>query len=154
MAASLSCEVEVCGLAPASLELSPSATGQSHRNQPDMRRKLTVSAETVCAEMASIVRHAVNNQARRGAKMDEAHTVAARHLGMTPRRVRAYLYGEVYSVPAHEALSIVEGGRRAAEAQLTALNAEIAAEREQLERLKSRCEAVSAMFSAAGGSTR
>lgn len=97
--------------------------------------------------MARVVDVVVGAYRRRGMKAEHAREAAARHLRVSPRRVRAYLGGEVQSVPAHEAIAIMEGFARAR----AALETQIAAEREQLARLETRCEAVSSMLSGGEG---
>jgi len=120
-----------------------------------MRSFFSVSErESVREQMAAIVRRTVEPMRRGGMKNEQAMEVAARKLGITPRRVKAYLYGEVHSVPAHEAAGIVAGWRRSSGARIEALQAEIAAEKSHLERMERQCADVSTMLRAASEAAR
>lgn len=141
---------------PAPRSLVPASTqGQSHGEIPNMRRYDSVIArENVRDEMAAIVRRTVDPLRRGGMKTEQATEVAGRRLGISPRRVRAYLYGEVFSVPAHEAVGILDGWRRSQAARIEALEAEIEAERRNLEHMDARCRDVSAALAGAAGMKR
>lgn len=120
-----------------------------------MRRNVSdIARESVRENMAVIVKRTVAAQRRAGMKGGEAMAVAARRLGITARRVKAYLYGEVHSVPAHEAAGIVEGWRRSSEARIEALQAEIAAEKSTLEKMERKCADVSTMLRVASEAAR
>lgn len=113
-------------------------------------KNLSTDRATVVDKMTGFVTALVAGYRRRGMKAEHARETVARHLRVSPRRVRSYLYNEVQSVPAHEAIAIAEGWARAQ----AALEAEISHEREKLRGLKTQCEAVTALFSAHGDSGR
>lgn len=144
------------GLAPSGRDLFRVPTQeQSHRGFPRMRRNVSDSTrESVREGMAFIVKRTVAAQRRIGMKGDEAMAVAARRLGISARRVKAYLYGEVHTVPAHEAAGIVAGWRRSSEARIEALQAEIAAEQSNLEQMERQCADVSTLLRAASEAAR
>lgn len=75
---------------------------------------MSATAELTIAELRGIVARAVEPHRDRG--MKAAWHAAARQLGITARRVRAYLAGEVRSVTAWEAEQL-----RAREAEILAL---------------------------------
>lgn len=122
------------------------------KNAANSLAKSASHRETTVSSMGAIVGRLVGALRRRGMKAEIARAAAARHLGITPRRVRSYLSGEVETVSAHEALAITEGWQKAVRAQMATLEAEIEAECAALMRLETRCESVSALLSAVGGS--
>lgn len=75
-----------------------------------MRGKFYMSAEQISADMGRIVRETVGGYRRRGMKTTEAWMHAGNTLGIGWRRVKAYVYGEVRAVPAHEALALALHG--------------------------------------------
>lgn len=93
------------------------------------------AADLTIAELRGIVARAVEPHRDRGLK--HAWHMAARQLGITARRVRAYLAGEVRSVTAWEA------------AQIRAREAEILAQEEA--RMAARLAAVRARLAAIRG---
>lgn len=112
-------------------------------------REIASERETIVSRMEGFVGTLVGAYRRRGMKAEHAREAAARHLHVSPRRVRSYLGGEVSTVPAHEALAIIEGYEKARRT----LAVEIEAEAQALKRLEERCESVKTLLSAVGSST-
>jgi hypothetical protein len=104
----------------------------SNEGVPGMRRNFSVSAndtrERLIRELSAIVGDAVRHHRRMGEKNEFAMQSAARDLGIKPRRVRAYQYGEVFSMSAEEAETI-----RAAQARMVAQRARYFEERARAE---------------------
>lgn len=111
-----------------------------------MRGKFYVIAEQISADMGRIVRETVGSYRRRGMKTTEAWMHAGNTLGIGWRRVKAYVYGEVRAVPAHEALALAAAWERSAAARVANLQAELEAEVKRMKGLQSRCDHLSALL--------
>jgi hypothetical protein len=108
---------KVSDIAPVSSDVSPKGHPM---NQVEFELR-------IAEEITAIVREAVCALREHGLK--RAYELAARMLGLNPRRVRAYWHGEVRAIPAYEAEQI----RSRNTAMLRAELARLQAKRETLE---------------------
>ena len=82
--------------------------------------------QAIHTELAAIVRDAIEAHRARGQKTEHAMQLAARELGISPRRVKSWRYGEVYTVPAEEAETIRAAKQRLEKGRVDKLRAELA----------------------------
>jgi len=80
----------------------------SHGDFMTSRRKVSIPSEKI-EEVAHLVHEVVTSYRTTGLKNEHAQSEASRDLGLTERRVRAYVYGEVFSVCRAEADRIRAG---------------------------------------------
>ena len=67
---------------------------------------LTTTAQGYAGEIGDLVRELVRRHRARGLKQADATEAAARDLGISARRARAYVYGEAVSVVADEYFAV------------------------------------------------
>ena len=83
---------------------------QSAPGRPVSRSEFSADPATL-AGLTACVREVVAAYRSLGCKVEAAHAQAAPDLGITERRVKAWIYGEVLSVCDHEAARIRAGFR-------------------------------------------
>lgn len=125
------------------LSMSASVTGADCQGEnPDMRQHDSVSARraSIRDELSAIVREHVAHYRKRGEKTQAAWAFTARDLGITARRVKSWVYNDIWgSVPAEEA-EIIRAARETLAAQrIATLRAEMALEQIKLKEIQSGC---------------
>jgi hypothetical protein len=85
--------------------------------------KDAMTAEAISTEMTQIVREAAGPRAQDDT-IERQIDRASRYLGLPFRRARAYWYGEVRNIPAHEAEQLRFKQRQILRARIAQLNTE------------------------------